>query len=147
MVNLFVLDTNAIISYFNRIFNKGSSISESSLQIIEKAFFYENEVKISIPSIIFIEIFDKFCLNEELTKKIRYEIYLPIKEKENFEIRELDKEIIEHSLKLDDSIVNLESHDKIVLASALTLSCRLITSDKKIIKYIKKTKCLSNFLD
>ncbi|MEH2283354.1 MAG: hypothetical protein V7K90_18815 [Nostoc sp.] len=140
----FVIDTVALISYFAHIFNEPSKISPKGLLYIDTAFkHYDSNYLITIPSIIFIEIFDKWfrgntTANEEFRAKFIAEVFNPIRASPNIEIRELDIEVLESFLDLNDQNINLENRDKIVLASAVVLKSPLITSDTKIKYYLEK---------
>ena len=46
--------------------------------------------------------------------------------------------MLEAFLSLHDPHINLENHDKVVLASAIVLQAPLITSDNNIISYVKR---------
>lgn len=139
---LFVADTTAIISYFAEIFEQPSEISKPSLTIIERAYCYDGSIRLSIPSIVFVEIFEKWYpkWTEEEIQKFKIEVFLPTETNENIEIKPIEKEVLEHFITLDDSRISLENHDKIIMASAMMLDCPLITSDKKIIRYAKRKK-------
>lgn len=142
MYKRFVLDTTSLISYYSVIFKRKSQISENAIKIINRAFIENSNVLIVVPSICFVEIFDKFCLNEEDLMKIRYEVFIPIKMCPNIEIREIGKDVLKNFITLDDDIVNLENHDKIILSTAIELDAHLITSDEKISKYVRKTRII-----
>jgi len=60
----------------------------------------------------------------------------------NIEIKPIDEEVLERFMYLDDPEVNLENHDRIILASAMMLQWPLITSDNKILKYAKRHKVI-----
>jgi hypothetical protein len=141
----FVIDTTTLISYFAHIFNVPSQISSRGLSYLTKVFQSDSEYLMTIPSIVFIEIFDKWfrgenAVGEEFRAKFISEVFNPIKFSPNIEIRELDMEVLENFLSLDDPEINLENRDKIVLASAVALESPLITSDLKIKKYVDKYK-------
>ena len=85
---LFVIDTNTIIRYFHEVFHEDMKVSSRILTIVQTALSpYEGNIKISIPSIVFVEIFEKWLRNEEFSKKFYYEVFLPIKESPNIEIK------------------------------------------------------------
>lgn len=140
MKEIYVVDTCALISYFQP-YLKGSdvSISEESLSIIDKAF-YSNEINLIIPSTVFIEIFKKWFKTEEDAARIRTEIYHRISERENMEIQPFDKEILGNFLRIVDiePNQNFDNHDKQILAAAMTMECPLITSDTRLIRYNKR---------
>ncbi|HBB31001.1 MAG TPA: hypothetical protein DDZ80_10345 [Cyanobacteria bacterium UBA8803] len=105
----------------------------------------------TIPSTVFVEIFDKWFRgknseDEEFRAKFISEIFNPIKFLPNIEIRELDIEILENFLRLDDPDINLENRDKIVLATAVVLESPLITSDSKIKKYVERYKNIPDLI-
>ncbi|MFE3868003.1 PIN domain-containing protein [Flavobacterium sp. LS2P90] len=146
---IYVIDTNAIISYFADIFvGSDISISGTSLEIIDSAFKNNNEIKLIIPACVFIEIFIKWFKNEEVASKIISEVYLRIKEKDNMEIQPLDREILENYIKIKDIELdhNFDGHDKQVFASAMTMECKLITSDRRLIRYNKRKNMIPGIL-
>lgn len=134
----FVIDTTALISYFGTVFNRDSKISQTGLGLIRQAFQEEGRVLLIIPSIVFVEIFDKWIRNEEFQAKIRSEVFEPIKQSPNIEIRPIDKEVLENFIILTDADIRLENHDRLILASAVALNAPLITSDRKIRKFVAK---------
>jgi hypothetical protein len=100
MAKLFVLDTCAIISYYSNVFqDSGSSISQKSLTIITKAFT-NGDVNIIVPSIVFIELYELYFKTPEKANQIYYEIFVPIKNAHNFEIRAFDKETLLEFIKM-----------------------------------------------
>lgn len=147
----FVIDTTALISYFAHIFNVPSQISSKGLSYITRVFQSDGDYLMTIPSTVFVEIFDKWfrgknTTNEEFRAKFISEVFNVIKFSPNIEIRELDIEILENFLRLDDPDINLENRDKIVLASAVTLKSPLITSDAKIKKYVERYKNIPDLI-
>ena len=147
----FVVDTTALISYFSDLFKQGSQISKRALSIIENAFLEEDSAVIIIPSIVFVEIFDKWfrgtkIVDEEFRARFIVDVFGTIRQASNFEIREIDAEVLERFLSLEDLDINLENHDRIILASAIVLESPLITSDGKIISYIRKHRVASSFI-
>jgi hypothetical protein len=71
-------------------------------------------------------------------------VYEKIKSRENIEIKPLEKEVLLNFIRIEtiDSTINLENHDKQILASAMMLNCGLITSDRKIISYVSKNNVI-----
>lgn len=139
----FVIDTTTLISYFYEVFGKRSQISANGLSFVEKVFQGKDNYLMIIPSTVFVEIFDKWFRgrdyeSDELRAKIIAQIYKPVKDNPNIQIREIDQEVLEKLLSLHDSTINLENRDKIILASAVTLNAALITSDRKIKRYYQK---------
>jgi len=147
-LTLYVIDTTCIISYFCEIFCQESKISTQARKIIQNALCQqEGEIKISIPSIVFVELFEKWLRNEEFAKKFFYEVYIAITQSPNIEIKSLDQEVVLALLEIDGILLNHDIHDKIVLASAISLGCKLITTDNKIIDYIEKTKIIPGVIN
>lgn len=143
--NRFVVDTTAIISYFDSVFEQGSQITNKALQFIDDAFATEYKTILVIPGVVFVEIFDKWFRNtngEEFQAKFRLEVLSPILRSPNIEIREIDKEILEAFLTLQDQNINLENRDRLILASAVVLNAPLITSDNKLIRFVRKNKVI-----
>lgn len=137
-----VIDTTALISYFSAVFNRPSQISEDATKLIRHAFQSDNDVLLSIPSIVFVEIFDKWIVNDEFRAMFMSEVLEVIAQCPNIEIKPIDEEVLQMFVSISDSVANLENHDKIILASAMTLQWPLITSDSKIVKYVKKHKVI-----
>ncbi|WP_396210918.1 PIN domain-containing protein [Flavobacterium sp.] len=145
--DIYVVDTNAIISYFSKIFEGDVSISKEAIELIDLAF-HTSEIKLIIPSTVFIEIFIKWFKSDEISAKIKSEVYFKIKNRENMQIRVFDKETIENYIKIKDiePDYNFDSHDKQVFASAMTMDCALITSDLHLIRYNERKNILSKII-
>lgn len=147
--NRYVVDTTALISYFDIVFGQGTQISKKATRLIETAFETEYQIILIIPGVVFVEIFDKWFRRnrgEEFRAKFRAEVFEPIRQAPNIEIREVDKEILEAFLTLQDYDINLENHDKLILASAVVLNAPLITSDGKVIRFVNKHKVIPNIV-
>jgi predicted nucleic acid-binding protein len=143
--NRFVIDTTAIISYFDSVFERGSQITKQALQFIDNAFEIEYETILVIPGVVFVEIFDKWfhdVQGEEFQSKFRSEVLEPILRAPNIEIREIDNETLEAFLTLQDQNINLENRDRLILASAVVLNTPLITSDSKLIRFVRKNRVI-----
>ncbi len=141
----FIIDTTAIISYFDSVFEQGSQVTKEALRFINNAFETEYETILVIPGVVFVEIFDKWFRDangEEFQAKFRAEVLEPILRAPNIEIREIDNEILEAFLTLQDQDINLENRDRLILASAVVLNTPLITSDRKLIRFVKKNKII-----
>ncbi|MEN6293836.1 MAG: hypothetical protein ABFD07_17700, partial [Methanobacterium sp.] len=109
---LFVIDTNTIINYFHDVFHEDRKVSSQIVKIVQTALSpYEGNIKLSIPSIVFVEIFEKWLLNEEFSKKFYYEVFLPIKESPNIEIKPIDKEVLHEMLDIAGLLKNHDPHD------------------------------------
>lgn len=143
-MNNYVIDTNSLINFHYDLFKEKRRLSAKAVSIIEKAFNEYSTIRISIPSIVFVEIYRKKFVDEETSSKFRT-IYKIIKESPNFEIKTIDKEVLENYIKIDHTIVR-DNHDKLVLASAMMLSCPLISYDSKIIKYVKSTDIIPDII-
>ncbi|OKH55546.1 hypothetical protein NIES2101_03960 [Calothrix sp. HK-06] len=155
MKKRFVIDTNALIYYFYHIFNVSPQISSKGRSIINKALQDNSDYLIIIPSVVFVEIFDKWFRDnsnsniggEEFRARFISEVFIPIKNSPNIEIRELDKEVLETFLSLNDTYIKLENRDRIILASAVVLNSYLITSDRKIKEYVEKYQIIPGIID
>jgi PIN domain nuclease of toxin-antitoxin system len=140
MTGLFVLDTVGFINYFRFFFKEEDRLSAKSRQIIEFCFDYQRpEFKLSIPSVVFIEVFEKFLKGKENVLRFRYDILSKIENNPDIEIKSIDKEVLTTFSTIDDAIIKLEYHDKLITASALQLQVPIITCDSKISEYIKKS--------
>lgn len=139
----YVIDTNGLISFFSRAFEDtpgfdgAPPISKRTRRAIESAVSpYEGWVLLSVPSIVFIEIYEKWLRSGEFFRKFFYEVFIPLKQSPNIEIRAIDQEILENLLDVDGCLKEHDLHDKIVVASAMTLECPIITVDPKIIEFV-----------
>jgi len=139
----YVIDTNGLISFFAEVFDdapgfEGSPlISQKTRNTIQEAVFsWEGRVLLSVPSIILIEIYEKWLRSEEFVRKFFYEVFIPLKQSPNVEIRAIDQEVLENLLTVDGCLAGHDLHDKIVVASAMTLECSIITFDHKIKEFV-----------
>lgn len=140
MNHLYVVDTVTFINYYNDFFNEESRISSSTRKLLDKCFdYFDSEYKLIIPSIVFVELYDKFLKSEEKAFEFKYEIFNPIKENIDIQIRSIDQELMECFINIQIAKVKLELHDKIVLSTALILNCPIITCDNKIIEFLNNT--------
>lgn len=99
-------------------------------------------VRLVVPSISLIEIFDKFGTDEQDARRIYYECFCVLNQSSNVDIRELDWETMQHLIQLDSTLENHEIHDKIMVATAQVLDCCLVTNDSKIWEYANETNKL-----
>ncbi|MCX6380144.1 MAG: hypothetical protein NT023_11835 [Armatimonadetes bacterium] len=136
MKQLFVIDTNCLIRYFHVLFHQTVLLSAEATSILDAAFSGSPEILISVPSIVFVEIYAKWLNNEEFAKAFYYEVFFKITESPNFEIRPIDDEVMEHLVQLDGVMIGHDLHDKIILASAMVLECPLISTDTHIRNYV-----------
>jgi len=141
-----VLDTTALISYFNSVFKQASQISDGALKLIRHAFQSDSDVLLSIPSVVFIEVYDKWVLDDEFRAMFVSEVLEMVLQAPNIEIKPIDEEVLESFMHLGDPEVNLENHDRIILASAMMLQWPLITSDSKILKYTKRNRVIPSII-
>jgi len=139
----YVIDTNGLISFFAGVFedilgsDDSTLISKKARNAIQEAvFFSEGGVLLSVPSIVFVEIYEKWLRSEEFFRKFFYEVFIPLKQSPNVEIRAIDQEVLENLLDVDGCLAKHDLHDKIVVASAMTLACPIITVDHKIIEFV-----------
>lgn len=139
MSQLYVIDTFAVISFFPVVFNTKSTLGKCARTIITRALnSNEENIKLSIPSIVFVEIFEKWLICEEISRMFFYEVFHQLIESPNIEIRSLDEEVIQTMSNLRGLLEHHDIHDKIILSSAIVLNSPLITNDPKIIDFIKK---------
>ncbi|MBK7817800.1 MAG: hypothetical protein IPJ60_09800 [Sphingobacteriaceae bacterium] len=68
---------------------------------------------------------------DENARKYYYEMYYKIKECPDIEIKPLEREVIQEFIDIDDNVESLEHNDKLILSTALQLSCPIITIDPK----------------
>lgn len=139
----YVIDTNGLISFFAGVFKDTIGVDESKMiskrarnTIQEAVYSSESGVLLSVPSIVFIEIYENWLRSGEFARKFFYEVFTPLKQSPNVEIREIDQEVLENLLAVDGCLEKHDLHDKIVVASAITLECAIITVDHKIIEFV-----------
>ncbi len=145
---LFVIDTNCLIAYYKNVFNASCLISRRCKNIIDTALSpFPKDIKISIPSVVFIEIFEKWLKIEELSRKFYYEVFVPITNSPNIEIRQIDCEVLESLQIIRGRLEGHDLHDKLVLASAYVLKSRLMTTDSEVIKFINETKIIPGVIN
>lgn len=139
----YVIDTNGLLSFFAGVFEDTHGFDESPLisqkarnAIQEAVYSLEGGVLLSVPSIVFIEIYEKWLRSGEFFRKFFYEVFTPLKQSPNVEIRAIDQEVLENLLAVDGCLAKHDLHDKIVVASAITLECPIITIDHKIIEFV-----------
>ena len=146
MENFYILDTCSFYSYCSKYLNiftdKDVSIQEDALKKLNDAF-NNNNVKIVIPSVILIEIFDHYFNNEEFINKFKYEVYSKLSSEEynNIAIIDVDYEIIENLFDCYTDEVAVDLHDKLIMATALKYKDKnttLFTSDRRVKKIISK---------
>ena len=147
MIKLFVSDTNALISYFLKVFNVKSKLSKNARILFDCALSNSiDNIRLSIPSVVFVEIFEKWFISEEFARKFYYEVYTPIIESPNIEIKPIEQEVLENLLKIRGILSNHEINDKLILASAMMLNCPLITVDKSIIKFVSENAVIPSII-
>jgi PIN domain nuclease of toxin-antitoxin system len=145
MENRYVIDTVAFINYFNIFFNEVDILTPETRRKINLCFDRNlDSHKLVIPSIVFLEIFRKFLINEEKVKMFFYEIYNDLRENSNIEIKAIEKEVLEIFQNLND--FSMENNDKLIYASAVQLKSALITNDPVIISYNNKRKLIPSII-
>ena len=118
----YVTDTHSIIWYFT----EDSRLSKKALEVFERTI---DKGIIIIPSVVLAEIMfiakkGKVSLSFEETLK-------KIEEYENFDIAPLDIDILKVANKIK---VDLEMHDRLIVATSLYFKSPLITKDQQIKK-------------
>ena len=140
MTKPYVIDTCALISFFHEVFGEDCRISPRAFGIIQEAIFggYSGTY-ISIPSVVFVEIYEKWFNDEEFSSKFFYEVLTPVTQSPNVEIKTLDGEVLENLMLIGGELADHDLNDKVVLASAMMLESPLITLDEKIVNYVNGT--------
>ncbi len=144
MRNIYVIDTNAVICFFEDVFRHSSkytsppTLSNRVKRIIAEALFSgETDIRLSIPTIVFIEIYEKWLISKEFSRRFFYDVFMPITRSQNIEIRPIDREVLENLLQIGGILEGHDLHDRLILASAMALEAPLITTDREVIKYIR----------
>lgn len=141
---LFVIDTHALIWYFQRAFRQPNKNSSFVNGLLDHSLTNEfSPIRIVVPSISLIEIFEKFCTCEQDARRVYYECFCVLNQSSNVDIRELDWETMQYLIRLDSVLESHEIHDKIIVATAQMLNCCLVTKDPKIWDYAGETKSLA----
>ncbi|MDB5132390.1 MAG: hypothetical protein JWR02_2139 [Mucilaginibacter sp.] len=141
MTHHFVFDTVGFINFHFEFFNEKSKLSKRVIADIEKCLSSDYiNYKLIIPSIVIVEIFEKQLNSEEKASRFKYEIMSQYFDSEDVEIKGLEKEVLEIYKNINDEIIQLETHDKIILASAIQMEGKLITNDTKIATYVNATE-------
>lgn len=152
MEEFYVLDTCSFYSYcckyLNLFTDKDISPDDNSLKMLHNAF-NASEIKIIIPSVIMVEIFDHYFNDEEFINKFKYEVYYRLFNTDNecnkIAIIDIDTEVLENLFNCYTENVNVDLHDKLILATALKYkeqNTTLFTSDRRI-KKIQRLNHLS----
>ena len=149
MRKLYVIDTCALISFYDGIFAHAEGydgspvLSRQTRNVIAEAINSEyTEVRLSIPTVVFLEIYEKWLRSEEFCRMFFYEVFTPLKKSENIEIRPIDRDVLENLTHIGGSLTNHELPDRLILASAVALCVPLITTDEKIATYVNETGIL-----
>ncbi len=143
MTGLYVLDTTSLISHFKHVFSRPSAISQRAHGLIDVALRPgPQNVQLSIPAVVFLEVFDKWLVDDEFAEKFYYEVMIPILDSPNIEIKPIEREVLENMLTISAELENHEVHDKLILASAMMLQRPLITSDTKVVDFVNKYKVI-----
>ena len=116
----YVTDTHSLVWYFT----EDSRLSKRALQVFERTII---EGIVIVPAVVLAEIMyiarkGRIALTFEKTLN-------KIMEYENFDIAPLDADILKVANKIK---VNMEMHDKLIVATALFFKAALITKDKEI---------------
>lgn len=140
MTRRYVIDTCALISFFHEVFGQEGRISARARTIMGEALYSGySETRVSIPSVVFVEVYEKWFNDEEFSRRFFYEVLTPVTQSPNVEIKTLDGEVLENLLLIGGELANHDVNDKIVLASAMMLESPLITLDEKITDYVNGT--------
>lgn len=144
MTRLYVADTNSLIAFFHRVFSYAPdfhgapTLSRNTEAIIEQSVFSPSSlVRLSIPSVIFFEIHEKWLRTEEFLRRFYYDVFVVLRDAPNVEIRPIDKEILGNLIRIGGCLAAHDLHDKLVVATAMTLECHLITTDTVIQQFVK----------
>jgi len=135
-VRRYVIDTCVLIDYFADVFQVSPSLSPRARKILDNALTGTPAIALIIPAVVFLEVFEKWCTTESFCRRFQNEVYLPLKNLYNVEIRPIDREVMEAVLDLNRTTAVPDMHDRIILASAIVLQCPLLTSDHAIRKYV-----------
>ena len=137
MAQQYVLDSSGLIAYFDDVFHQTKRLSAKVTSLIAEALYsHGTPIRLTVPSVVFVEVFEKWLVTEEMLRKFYYEVFVPIDSSPNIEIRSIEQEVLETLLTIGAPLDKHEINDKIILASALALNCQLITCDPLIASYV-----------
>lgn len=126
----YVLDTTSLISINYNLFSRDQILTKETFEFLNDVITNKNSsIRLSIPSVVFLEIHNKFFIEDEFRLQFFYDVYTPLADANNIEIRPIDKEILELTLGLGGALKDHEINDKIIVSSAIALECPLITTD------------------
>jgi len=133
----YVLDTNGLIAYFSQVFQQPKRLSTNVHSLVSEALYSRTtSVRLTIPSVVFVEIFEKWLTTNSILRQFYYEVFLAVQDSPNIEIRAIEMEVLEALLGIGAELEDHDIHDKIILASALALKVQLITSDSALRSYL-----------
>lgn len=143
MIHHFVFDTVGFINFHHDFFNEKLHLSQRLIEDVNKCLSPDYiDYKLIIPSIVFVEIFDKQLRTDEKASQFKYEILSKYLSCDDVEIKGIDKEVLEIYYSINNNVIQLETHDKIVLSSAIQMQGKLITNDGKITTYVEATQAV-----
>lgn len=142
----YVIDTSGVIRAFPDFFEVDERLSAATRKIIDDALMPYSHTRLSIPSIVFVEIFEKWLKTEEKARAFYYSVFQPFVESPNVEIKPLEREVLDNLFLIRGSLAGHDLHDKLVLASAMMLKAALITTDHKIQKYVEESHVIPQTL-
>lgn len=143
-MSTFIIDTCAFINYHNDFFKEENKLSKETREIIDECYSnYTYENLLIIPSIVFIELRNKFLLSEERLKEFYFKVFKLTDSADKINIREIDNEVMLKFLTMDTVGINFERIDKIVLATALTMNSTIITYDSKIKEFVERSNTIA----
>ena len=116
----YVPDTHSLVWYFT----EDSRLSSKALQVFERTL---EEGRIIIPVVVLAEIM--FIAKKGRITLTFDETLKKIEEYDNFDIAPLDTEILREANKIE---LNMEMHDKLIVATALYFAAAVITKDDEI---------------
>ena len=118
----YVTDTHSLVWYFT----DDARLSRKALKAFEQT---TEEGIMIVPSIVLAEIM--FIAKKGRITLTFEETLEKIEEYENFQIVPLDTDILKRAEKIE---VELEMHDKLIVATSVHYNATLITKDEKIAK-------------
>ncbi len=153
MANRYVVDTSALISFHHEVFRYAQNyvgsdkLTPKARTILNHGIDeYRPDVLLIIPSIVFIEVYEKWLTNEEFQGRFFYEVFVPLRDAEHVEIREIDREVLERLILIRGSLTNHDLHDKLIVATAEVLEAPLVTTDQRITDYVSETDLIPGTL-
>lgn len=140
-IKRYVADTCAIISAFPLGFaGAPPSISSSSIDLLlEPVHSSYTNLRLIVPSMVFVEIMEKWATTEESRSRLMYEVYFPLFNADHVSIQPVSEETLDSLSYINVHLQDHDLNDRLILAAALEFEADIITSDVVIGDFLRST--------